>query len=144
MTLSKETKLGTISVSNMLFAQIIGESFTKEYCLDRVWPASKRGRQIGSDAKFSLSDFANHIDVNPSSDGGSFDLEFSIIVKFGTSIRSISEHLADDIAATIEEKTGKKPNQIKIRISGVKSKQIAKRNLEVIKNYGAANHEVNR
>lgn len=136
MTLSKETKLGTISVSNILFAQIIGESFTGEYCLDRVWPSTKRGRQIGNDAKFSLSEFANHIDVQSSEDEKNIDLEFSIIVKFGTSIRKISEHLADDIAKAIEKKSGKKPHQIKIRIAGVKSKQIAKRNLEVIKQYG--------
>lgn len=144
MTLSKETKLGTISVSNVLFAQIIGESFTKEYSLDRVWPATKRGRQIGSDAKFSLTDFANHIDAERSADGEDFELEFSIIIKFGTSIRSISERLADDIAEALEEKTGKKPSQIKIRIAGVKSKQIAKRNLEFIKQYGAGSDEDNR
>lgn len=135
MTLSKETKLGTISVSDVLFAQIIGECFTREYCKDRVWPATKRGRQIGSDAKFNVAEFANHIEVCHSTDEIHLNLEFSVIVKFGTSIRKICDRMADTIADEIKQKTGKKPFQIKIRIAGVKSKQIAKRNLEVIKEY---------
>ena len=136
MTLSKETELGTISVSNVLFAQIIADSFQRADCRDRVWPATKRGRQIGSDAKFSVSDFAGAIEVEPSFDGGSVDIEFSVIVKFGTSIRKLTDVISDYIADTIYEKQGKKPNQIKIRIVGVKSRQMARRNLEVIKRYG--------
>lgn len=135
MTLSRETELGTISVSNVLFAQIIGESFKAESCKDKVWPSTKKGRQIGSDGKFSLSDFAGHIEVSPSLDGDSIDLEYSVIVKFGTSISSLCDAMADYIAETIFEKQGKRPNQIKIRIAGVKSKQVAKRSAEVIKRY---------
>lgn len=136
MTLSKETKLGTITVSNVLFAQVIAESFVAESLKDKVWPATKKGRQIGNDAKFSLSEFAGHIDVCASEDGNSIDLEFSIIIKFGTSIRNLTDTMADYIADTIYEKQGKKPHQIKIKVAGVKSKQIARRNLEVVKRYG--------
>lgn len=145
MTLSKETELGTITVSNVLFAQIIGESFKIETCADRVWPATRKGRQIGNDAKFSYQEFASHIDVtsaveegaeNRSEKNSAINIEFSIIVKFGTSIRKVTDAIADYVADTLYEKQGKRPDRIKIRISGVKSKQIAKRNLEVVKNYG--------
>ena len=136
MTLSRETELGTISVSNILFAQIIADSFQQASCRNKVWPSTKKGRQIGSDAKFSISDFAGNIEVEPSFDGDSVDIEFSVIVKFGTSIRKLTDAVADYIADTIYQKQKKKPNQIKIRIAGVKSRQVARRNLEVIKRYG--------
>ena len=97
--------------------------------------ATKKGRQIGSDAKFSISDFAGAIEIEPSLNGDNVDIEFSVIMKFGTSIRSLTDALSDYIADTILQKQNKRPNQIKIRITGVKSRQIARRNLEVIKRY---------
>lgn len=138
MTVSKETNLGTITVSNLLFAQIIAESFRLEPCEGRVWPATKRGKQIGSDQKFSLSEFAGCIEAVASFNGESADLSFSIIVKFGVSIRRITDVIGDYVAERVCEKLGKKPSQITIRIAGVKSRQVARRNLEVIKRYGIA------
>lgn len=136
MTLARETELGTITVSNLLFAQIIADSFKLDECKGKVWPSTKKGKQIGSDMKFNLSDFAGAIEVEDSASGDGIDIEFNVIVKFGTSIRSVSEAIADEVAKSIEQKHGRKPNRIKIRVAGVKSKQIAKRNLEVIKCYG--------
>lgn len=136
MTLSRETELGTITVSNLLFAQIVADSFKLEGCRGKIWPATKKGKQIGSDMKFNLSEFANTIEVEEVPDDNRFDLEFHVIVKFGTSIRTVCEAVADEVAASIERKHGKKPRQIKIRVTGVKSKQVAKRNVEVVKRYG--------
>ncbi len=136
MTLSRETELGTISISNLLFAQVIAESFRIEACKGKVWPAAKKGRQIGSEKKFNLSEFANAIEIEESPYDGRIDIEFSIIIKFGVSISGVCEAAANYIANRIEEKQGKKPHQIKIKVTGVKSKQIAKRNLEVVKRYG--------
>ena len=136
MTLSRETELGTITVSNLLFAQIIADSFKLDGCKGKVWPSTKKGKQIGGDMKFNLSEFANTIEIEELQNGERLSLEFHVIVKFGTSISTVCENIADGIAASIEEKHGKKPGQIKIRVTGVKSKQIAKRNLEVVKRYG--------
>lgn len=136
MTISRETQLGTISVSNLLYAQIIAEGFRQEGCEGKIWPATRKGRQIGTDQKFSISEFASHIEAEESFEGDSVDLEFSVIVKFGTSIREITGIVADFIAETVEAKLGKKPCQIAIRISGVKSRQVARRSLEVVERYG--------
>jgi len=136
MTLSKETELGTISVSNLLFAQIIADSFKLDGCKGKVWPSTKKGKQIGSDMKFNLSEFANTIEIEETPDGESMNLEFFVIVKFGTSIRTVCETIVDNVAESIEQKHGKKPGTVKIHVTGVKSKQIAKRNLEVVKHYG--------
>lgn len=137
MTLSRETDLGTITISNVFFAQIIADSFKTESCMAKVWPSTKKGRQIGSDGKFNISEFANNIEVEESLEGDTVDIGFSVIIKFGTSISVICDALSDAIAETIYTKQGKRPNQIKIRIAGVKSRQVARRNLEVVKRYGA-------
>ncbi len=135
MAVSKETQLGTVSISDIMFAQMIAESFKIPACEERVWPATKKGRQIGSDQKYSLSEFAGHIEIEKSLDGESVDLAFSVIVRFGTSIRRLTDALGDAIAEEILKRLGRKPQQITIRVTGVKSRQIARRNLEVIKRY---------
>ena len=135
MALKRETELGTISVANLFFAQMIANSFKLEACKGKVWPATKKGRQIGGDMKFNLSEFASAIDVEESEFQGHVNIACSIIVKFGTSISALCDVLADDIAMQIEQKHGRKPHNITIHVVGVKSKQIAKRNLEVVKTY---------
>lgn len=135
MTLSKKTELGTISVSHLFFAQIIADSLQQESCAGKVWPATKRGRQIGNGQKINAGDLAGHIEVNAGEDGEGIDLEFSVITRFGASIQKLTDSLADDIADSLREKQGTPPRQIKIRITGVKSRQTARRELEVIKNY---------
>ncbi|MGC2873025.1 hypothetical protein ACDL92_07060 [Ihubacter sp. mB4P-1] len=137
MTVSRETKLGTISISDAIFAQIILESFEQDICKGKVWPATRRGRQIGGDQKVNAADYAGYVEAERSMDGTSIDLEFSVIIQFGSGIRRITDAVADYIAEVIYQKQGKYPNQIKIRITGVRSRQIARRNLEVIKSYAA-------
>lgn len=135
MTLSKETSLGKISISNTIFAGMIVESFHQPKCRDKVFPATKKGRLINMDNKGSLNEFASTIEIDSDTDGKNIEMEFSIIVKFGTSIQLITDSISDYIADKFYNNYGKKPIQIKIRISGVKSRQIAKRNLEVVKRY---------
>ena len=137
LTVSKQTELGTISVSNLFYAQIIRESFEQESCLGKIWAATRKGRQIGSDQKFSVGEFASHIEAENSFDGAGADLEFSVIVRFGTSICKLTDDVCSYIAETLYEKQGRKPNQIKIHIVGVRSRQTARRSLEVIKRYAA-------
>ena len=135
MSLYKKTDLGIIKISNVLFAQIIINSFKQKECVGKVWPATSKGKLIGSEQKFNVSDVASHILVKHSSDGMDLEIEFSIIIQFGNSISTITTVIADYIADSICNKLGKKPNRIKIHITGIKSKQIARRDLEVVKQY---------
>lgn len=136
MTLSKTTELGTISVSDIIFAQIIEKSLKIPECRDKVWAATKKGRQIGNEQKLNISDLAHEIDVEPSADGDSIELTFHVIIRFGAGIKLITDILTEYISETVLQKLGKKPDLIRIRIVGVKSRNIAKRNLEVVKRYG--------
>lgn len=135
MALTRETDLGTISVSNLFFAQIIAGSFKLDECKGKVWPSTRKGRQIGSPAKFNLSEFASTIEVEESEQPGRMNIDCSIIVKFGASISAVCETIADYTAEMVEKKHCGRPYKITIHVAGVKSKQIAKRNLEVTKTY---------
>lgn len=135
MTLSRDTDLGKITISNGIFAHLILESFHQDNCEGKIWAATKKGRLIALDNKGSFNEFTNSIEIESTDDGKNIEMEFSIIIKFGTSIKKITDHIGDYIANKFYQQYGKKPIQIKIKIAGVKSRQIAKRNLEVIKRY---------
>lgn len=135
MSIYRKTDLGTVKISNVLFAQIIVNSLRQKECLGKAWPATSKGKQIGNDQKFNVSDVASHIIVKHSSDGIDIELEFNILIQFGNSISAITTAISDYIAENIQKILGKKPNRIKINITGIRSKQIARRNLEVVKQY---------
>lgn len=134
MSLYKTTNLGKIKISDNVFASIMRDGMQSEGCRGRVWPATKRGKQIGNDVKINLNDFVSSIEVELD-EFGRVSIDFSVIVRFGTSISKITDILSDYIAEKVKVITGEPPGQIKIRVSGVKSKQIARRNTEVIKTY---------
>lgn len=134
MSLHRENRLGIISISNNIFAAVIRDGMLIPDCRGRVWPATKKGKQIGNDAKVNLNDFGSSIEVEDDEDGP-MKIKFSIIIKFGSSISGITSSLSDYIAEAVGVITDKKTLQITIHVSGVKSRQIAKRNTEVIKTY---------
>ena len=135
MSLYKSTDLGTVKISNVLFAQMIVNSFRQKECAGKIWPATTKGKQIGNDQKYNISDVASHIILKHSSDCEDLELEFNVIIMFGNIISKITTCVADYISDCIEKNFGKKPNRIIIHITGIRSKQIARRNLEVIKQY---------
>ena len=136
VTISRSTELGTITLSDLIFAEVIERSFNQKECKGRVWPATSRGRLIGTDQKSGIQEFAHEIEVKMGPDDNAVSIEFSIIIRFGTSIKKITGLIGDYIAEAIKEDHGERPIFIKIRISGVKSKQIARRDVEVLKSYG--------
>lgn len=137
MIVSKETELGKISVSSVFYAEIIKNCFLNENCINKIWPSSAKGKQIGSDSKINVNDIASHVHFQTSENGDIIGIELCVIVKFGTSIKKITQALSDLIANDICEFNGKKPETIHITINGVKSKALAKRNMEVTFEYEA-------
>lgn len=131
MLLEKNNELGKISISNNVFAQIIKDSL--ELCRGRVWPATKKGKQIGNEWKFNLSDFASTVEVKGKDQDNNFELRFYVITKFGSSIKSITDVIMDSIFEKIKSTTGEYPNEVTIVVVGVKSRLIAKREIEVVR-----------
>lgn len=138
MSISKTTELGKITVLNTFFARLIMKSLKQDRFRGKVWPASSKGRRFIGDQKVNLYELAREIKAGPSSEGGGLDLEFSVVIRFGAGIAELTDAISDDIASMIEEKSGSKPHCIKIKIVGIKSRQIVKRDMEVIKKYGTS------
>ena len=127
MLLEKTNELGKIRISNNIFAEIILDSFALN--IGKVWPATKKGKQIGKEDKSNTYDFGSTIEA--SEEYGELCLKFYIIIKFGVSIKDLTNKIFDYVFARIKEAYGKEPGKVIIVISGIKSKKIAAREIEV-------------
>ena len=134
MSVARENRLGTISLSNAVFAQIIFDGMLQESCADRIWPSTPRGRQVGVIDRFTDSEFSMYINTDRDQDGR-ITLEFSVIVQFGLSIRKLTGMLSDYIADRICELDGDRPSVITINIAGVRSRHKVRRNTKVVYHY---------
>ena len=133
MTLSKNTELGQITVSDQIFADMLIDAAKSPECEGKVWPSTKRGKIIPEGRSY-LSDVASVIDVEKDED--MLCLDIYVVIKFGASIKKVVESLCSHIADTIMERQGTGPVHINVHVTGVKSKQVARRDLLVIKEYG--------
>ena len=134
MSVARDNRLGTISLSNAVFAQIIFDGMLQESCADRIWPSTPRGRQVGVIDRFTDSEFSMYINTDRDQDGR-ITLEFSVIVQFGLSIRKLTGMLSDYIADRISELDGDRPSVITINIAGVRSRHKVRRNTKVVYHY---------
>lgn len=117
MALVKETELGKITIQNELFKDMIESACIIPECLGRIWLAQKHGIEA---------------DYN---ENGDVVLKFSVVVRFGEPINRICIAAADDVARRIKLRSGQMPASIKVNVTGVKSKNIVKRSMEVIREY---------
>ena len=135
MSIAKITELGEVKISDQIVAQIISDSMSAEGIKNKIWPATVHGRQIGLLPKIVDAEFASNVVIN-TLDDGSITLEFSVIVKFGQSIKKITKELADLVSDNMKYMLGVTASIITINIAGVKSKQVAKRNTKAVYKYG--------
>jgi len=114
MSLIRETEYGKITVSNEVFKDTIELACNMPECDSDIWLAGKPAieAEYGEDGRVSL--------------------EFSVVVRFGTPIKSLCRLVADEVAEKIRERSGKLPSMIKVNVTGVKSKSIVRRSMEVI------------
>ena len=117
MPLIRETDYGKIIISGEVFKGDIEKACSISACGGDVWLAAKPNIKVEFD------------------DSGRIILEFSVIAKFGTSIRETCRIIADDIARRIEYRSGQLPSRIQVNVTGVKSKNVVKRSMEVICEY---------
>ena len=134
MGLSINNDLGRIHISNSAFAQVITTAMTSPGCAGKIWPASKRGRKLGLVPKYSDTELSMYIETGFNEDGR-MTLEFNVIVLFGAGIRKTTEILADLISEKIQTTIGRKPAEITINISGIRSRQVARRNTKIVYHY---------
>ena len=146
MAICTKTELGDVKISDQVVAGIISDIMAQPEMSDRIWSATENGHRIGKKKGIAEiidlgdSDLASNIDVD-TDDTGDVSIEFSVIVRFGVSIKALTRSLSDQIAERMQYILGMKPSVIIINIAGVKSKQIARRNTRTIYKYTSDNNK---
>lgn len=122
-----ETDGGKIGLGKPVFARIAAEQAAK--FSDRAVLTNSKGKpvKVGLSGKESLK----YIEVTETESGDAVDLKLHIMIRFGTGIKKLSRELSDAVRQETLKLTGLKIPNIYIHITAVKSKRVAKRDLEV-------------
>ena len=134
MALSRKTDLGEIKISDQIIEDMITDIFSGPDMRNKIWPPSKYAYKIGK--LHGIADPGSGLELESTSDKeGRIKIEFSVIVRFGISIRKTTREFSDKLYESMKYQLGIEPDVIIINIAGVKSKQIARRNTRVIYKY---------
>jgi len=134
MSISKTNDLGKISLDPQVISDIVYDLLDAPDLRGNLWMASGKSH-IADIIPVIKKDRENSMKI--AFDNDRLSLELSIVIKFGVSISNTTKLFADKIVADIKELLGLDTDSITINISGVKSKQIAKRRTRVIYRYGS-------
>ncbi len=122
-----ETGSGSVKIRRSVIGRIIIEAVRK--LKGRVHITNSKGKVVRVRTKHGIPDATDQFDVIMGDKG--LDVRFYIAIRFGTSIGMVTEQLINDIKSDIEALTGIEANSIAINVTGLISKQIAPRNIEI-------------
>ncbi len=111
-----ETKMGNIHFSQHIVSRIVENAV--DCCKGKVFLNNYRGGLNAPAVEFIESE-----------DG--FELKVYIVLKFGASIKENTTEIINSIYENTETILGRKPLKVTVIITGVLSKNIAKRHIEV-------------
>lgn len=132
MSLERTTEYGKIKLNDNIFAKAVLSAVSKTQ--GRVFCASERGKILGGiDQKVSAGELASNIIIDEDKDG--YCLRFFVITSFGASIRKNCTEILDDLEHQLKIMFPDKAGKIILKIVGVKSKNIARRNIDVVRKY---------
>ena len=96
--------------------------------------ASDKGKPLGAMGGWpGDGEIADNIFVRE--EGKNFYLQYCIIVRFGSSIKLVTEIMMDYLEDRLRQMFPDYAGQIRIKVVGVKSKHIAERDIEVIREW---------
>jgi uncharacterized alkaline shock family protein YloU len=116
-----KTEYGTINLDKAVIGKIILEAI--DDFKGKVIISNHKGKVSRYGASEDSSSF--EIDL----DGKVLNIRFFIIIKFGTSIKKVSNQLIQSIKKDINEMLGIETTNITIVVTGISSKQIVRRNI---------------
>ncbi len=125
-----ETDLGKITVPKAAVGKIIAH--TVEQFEGKVIISNNKGKVPGFVSKIGGMDDSSSMEIALTEQG--LDIRVFVVLRFGTSITSVTGRLVDKIHENIKEMTGVEPNSVVVVVTGVISKKIAPRHIEVTRN----------
>ena len=123
-----DTELGTIKVAKSVIGNIIVDvidSFDGKVILSNS--RGKVPKQLAY--KLSQKDESSEISMELTEDG--FNIGVFVVLKFGTSIKETTDRMLSDIRNNIKDMTGMEINDLTVTVTGVLSKKLAPRHIEV-------------
>lgn len=127
MLFRMETEEGNISIDKAVIGTIIAEAASQFN--RKVLISNYKGKVSRFAAKISGTDDANYMEIVMGKNG--LDIRFYIVIRFGTSINMVTEQLIRTIKTNVEEMTAIEVNSIAVVVTGMISKQVVRRNIEV-------------
>ena len=123
-----DTMDGAILIDKTVVGKIIAEAVGQFN--GKVLISNHKGKVVsGFVAKFGVMDDVSSMEINLGTNG--LDIRFFILIRFGTSINRVTEQLIETIKKNTEEITGLEVNSIAVVVTGIVSKQMVRRNIEV-------------
>ena len=132
MSLERNTQYGKIKLNDTIFAKAVLSAVAKTG--GKVLCASERGKILGGiDQKVSTGELTSNIFIRETAEG--YCLKFFVIMSFGASIKENCTAVLDNLEKQMKTMLPDKQGQIVLKIVGVKSKKIAERNIEIVREY---------
>jgi uncharacterized alkaline shock family protein YloU len=127
MLYKTETGQGSISIGGNVIVRIIFEATAK--LSGRAFLSNHKGKMIARKQRLGAFDLKDYCEMTMGTQG--LDIRVFILIRFGTSIGAVTEQLIEYIKTDIEKMTGIEVNSIAIVVSGLLSKKISRRNIEI-------------
>ncbi|WP_324824003.1 Asp23/Gls24 family envelope stress response protein [Sinanaerobacter sp. ZZT-01] len=124
-----QTENGTITLFKEAVAAIIIR--VMETFAGKVLIANQKGKIYHFIARVSGKEDGGTIEIVNGKKG--FDIRIYVLIRFGSSINKTTELIIEQIKNEVEKGTGVPVNSVSVVITGVFSKQIARRNIEIKK-----------
>ena len=132
MSLERTTQYGKIRLNDTIFAKAVLSAVAKTG--GKVLCASEKGNILGGiDQKVSTGELASNIFMSETDEN--YCLKFFVIMSFGASIKDNCTAVLDSLEKQMKTMLPDKSGQIVLKIVGVKSKKIAQRDIEIVREY---------
>jgi uncharacterized alkaline shock family protein YloU len=123
----EENEKGSITIEKAVIGKIIAEIVSQFN--GKVHISNYKNKATTFAAKIGVTDDISNMEIVMGDKG--LDIKLYVVVKFGTSINMVTNKLINDIHEKVHELTSIEPNSVAIVVTGMISKNIAKRNIEV-------------
>lgn len=122
-----DTELGTITVNKAAIGKIVTEAVNQ---FDgKVLISNHKGKVNKLVPKIGGMEDINNMEIQLTDQG--LDVRVFVVLRFGTSITQVTNKMVDDIHTNIKNMTGMEPNSVAVVVTGMISKHIAPRHIEV-------------
>lgn len=121
------TEQGAIRISKSVIGVVIRDALADFH--KTVYIVNRKGAGIGLFGESYKPNTGNLVEIN--TEGNEVEIQVFIIIKFGESIKMTTDKMITAIRGALADRLQIEPQNLTIHIMGVKSKDIAKRNIVI-------------